>query len=83
VNPSAPGRPALAVAGLSAGIFLLEVLLTRIFSVTLFHHFAFAAISMGMLGLAAAGVRVALAPGRFTTECAEHDVTRAAFLRGL
>jgi SAM-dependent methyltransferase len=68
------------VAGLSAGIFLLEVLLTRIFSVTLFHHFAFAAISMGMLGLAAAGVRIALAPGRFTAARGESDVTRAAGL---
>jgi hypothetical protein len=54
------GRPAVAIAGFSASIFLLEVLLTRLFSVTLFHHFAFAAISIGMLGLAASGVRVAL-----------------------
>jgi Spermine/spermidine synthase domain len=73
-------RPGLAAAGLSAFIFLLEVLLTRIFSVTLFHHFAFAAISLGMLGLAVAGVRVALAPDRFTPERADDDVTRAAGL---
>ena len=33
-------------------IFLVQVLLTRVFSVTLFHHFAFAAISVAMLGLA-------------------------------
>jgi SAM-dependent methyltransferase len=78
-----PRRPALAVAGLSASIFLLEVLLTRIFSVTLFHHFAFAAISMGMLGLAAAGVRVALAPARFSAPRADADVAAAATLFGL
>jgi hypothetical protein len=77
VTPS-PGRPAIAVAGLSAAIFLLEVLLTRIFSVTLFHHFAFAAISMGMLGLAASGVRVALGPGRFSAARADEDVLQAA-----
>jgi hypothetical protein len=67
----------LAVAGFSAGIFLFEVLLTRVLSVTLFHHFAFAAISVGMLGLAASGVHVALAPGRFRPERAQADVTAA------
>jgi len=73
-------RPALAVAGFAAGIFLIEVLLTRVFSVTLFHHFAFAAISVGMLGLAAAGVRVALSPERFSPERADEDVAHAGAL---
>jgi spermidine synthase len=76
-------RPALAVAGLSAAIFLLEVLLTRIFSVTLFHHFAFVAISMGMLGLAVSAVRVSLAPERFSREAAARDILRAAVLFGV
>ncbi len=80
-SPFQPGtRPALAIAGLSASIFLLEVLLTRIFSVTLFNHFAFAAISLGMLGLASAGVHVSLAPARFTRERVPEDVTLAAGL---
>ena len=61
-------RPAVAVAGVSAAILLLEILLTRVFSVTLAHHFAFIAISVGMLGLAAAGVHVSLGGRRFPAE---------------
>ncbi|MBM4341798.1 MAG: hypothetical protein FJ100_00270 [Deltaproteobacteria bacterium] len=80
MDSTAPRRPALAVAGIAASIFLLEVLLTRLFSVTLYHHFAFAAISIGMLGLAAAGVRVSLAPGRFTAERADGDIQRSGLL---
>ncbi len=78
--PVKPGRPALAVAGFSAAIFLAQVLLTRVFSVTLYHHFAFAAISVAMLGLASAGVRVALAPERFRAERSESDVLMASVL---
>ncbi len=73
-------RPALAIACLSASLFLQEVLLTRLFSVILYHHFAFIAISVGMLGLAAGGVRVALWPERFTEASAGED-TRKASLR--
>jgi hypothetical protein len=82
VSNAPPGipRPIVAVAGLSASIFLLEVLLTRIFSVTLFNHFAFAAISLGMLGLASAGVHVSLAPERFTREKAQEHVVLASAL---
>lgn len=75
-----PARPGLAVAALSAALFLTQLLLTRLFSVTLFHHFAFAAISIGMLGLAAAGVRVALAGERYAPERAQADVLRATLL---
>jgi hypothetical protein len=70
-------RPLLAIAGFSGAIFLLEVLLTRIFSVTLYHHFAFVAVSVGMLGFGAAGVFVALRPGRFTEEGAPRDIFKA------
>lgn len=79
-NLARPNRPVVAVAGIAASIFLLEVLLTRLFSVTLYHHFAFAAISIGMLGLATAGVRVSLAPQRFTPERADVDIQRSGLL---
>jgi len=52
-------------AGLLAGVFLVsfamlqaELVLTRVFSVTLWYHFAFVAVSVALLGLAAGGVRV-------------------------
>src|SRR3954469_21996024 len=48
-----------------AGLFLttlsllnLELLLTRIFSVTMWYHFAFMAISLAMFGLAAGAILV-------------------------
>jgi spermidine synthase len=56
-------RPAVAPRGLLAGIalssfaaLLLELALTRLFSVVLFYHFAFLAISIALLGLGAGGV---------------------------
>ncbi|MBV9182340.1 MAG: hypothetical protein JO356_13600, partial [Acidobacteria bacterium] len=45
-----------AVALSSFSALLLEVSLTRLFSVVLFYHFAFLAISIAMLGLGAGGV---------------------------
>jgi spermidine synthase len=47
------------VAGIALGSFsalLLELSLTRLFSVVLFYHFAFLAISIALLGLGAGGV---------------------------
>src|SRR3984893_3902982 len=40
----------------SFGSLLLELALTRLFSVVLYYHFAFLAISLAMLGLGAGGV---------------------------
>src|SRR5579871_3635017 len=52
-----------------AGIFLtslstlmFEVLLTRIFSVTMWYHFAFMAISIAMLGMTVGAIVVFLRP---------------------
>src|SRR5450432_4097141 len=44
----------LALTSFSA--LLLELALTRLFSVVLFYHFAFLAISIALLGLGAGGV---------------------------
>src|ERR1700756_1386935 len=47
------------LAGVALGSFaalLLELALTRLFSVVLFYHFAFLAISIALLGLGAGGV---------------------------
>src|ERR1700740_324582 len=43
---------------------LLELALTRLFSVVLFYHFAFLAISIALLGLGAGGVFAYLWKGR-------------------
>jgi len=56
-----------------AGLFIVtlatlieEILLTRIFSVTMWYHFVFVAISVAMFGLTVGGLLVYLAPGYFT-----------------
>jgi hypothetical protein len=43
----------------------LELLLTRIYSVTLYYHFAFMVISLALLGLAVSGVALYLFPAFF------------------
>src|SRR3954467_3936017 len=51
------GSVLLAGIGLSSfSALLLELSLTRLFSVVLFYHFAFLAISIALLGLGAGGV---------------------------
>src|SRR5712691_815093 len=51
------GRTLLAGVALSSfSALLLELALTRLFSVVLFYHFAFLAISIALLGLGAGGV---------------------------
>src|SRR5436305_3373910 len=51
------GTTLVAAVGLSSfSALLLELSLTRLFSVVLFYHFAFLAISVALLGLGAGGV---------------------------
>ena len=54
--PVSAGSPMLAVALMSFTALLLELGLTRLFSVVLFYHFAFLAISVALLGLGAGAV---------------------------
>ncbi len=51
------------VACISAALLMTELALTRIFSVTMYYHFAFLAISIALFGLGASGVYVYLARG--------------------
>src|SRR6266571_9511866 len=56
-SPAAVPRGLLAGVALSSfAALLLELALTRLFSVVLFYHFAFLAISIALLGLGAGGV---------------------------
>src|SRR5277367_7177634 len=60
----------VGVAANSCGALLLELALTRLFSVVLFYHFAFLAISIALLGLGSGGVFAYLGKrwlGRFST----------------
>src|SRR5213593_2694506 len=61
-SPSPPARPdaptgtLVAVACVSAALLMTELALTRIFSVVMYYHFAFLAISIALFGLSASGV---------------------------
>src|SRR5689334_24976685 len=56
---------ALALTSFSA--LLLELALTRLFSVVLFYHFAFLSISIALLGLGAGGVFAYLLKARLAS----------------
>ncbi|MFC1935855.1 hypothetical protein ACFLX9_03770 [Chloroflexota bacterium] len=47
---------------LSAAVLLLELTLTRIYSVTQGYHFAFLAVSLGLLGFGASGTALFVMP---------------------
>ena len=62
-SPAEPDR--FTYAGLfltTLSLLQLEIFLTRIFSVTMWYHFAFMAISLAMFGIAAGAVLVELMP---------------------
>lgn len=63
-HSNAPRALLAGVALVAAATLCFEVLLTRIFSVTLWYHFGFLAISMALLGTSAAAVSCFLFPER-------------------
>ena len=63
------------------GVFLVtlatlsfEVLLTRIFSVTMWYHFAFMVISIALFGLTVGAIVVYLYPDRFPSDTTSHHM---------
>jgi spermine/spermidine synthase len=55
-GPQPTGRQLAGVALISATLLMTELCLTRIFSVVMYYHFAFLAISIALFGLSASGV---------------------------
>lgn len=75
----APDRRVLyGVAVICFANLLLEVLLTRIFSATMYYHFTFLAIALALFGLGASGVYVYVNADRFRPEHAREDMARYA-----
>ena len=56
--PTAHRGVAVGIFAISAALLMTELSLTRIFSVTMFYHFAFLAISIALFGLSASSVAV-------------------------
>jgi predicted membrane-bound spermidine synthase len=56
VSPAFESRYLVAVALISSTLLMIELALTRIFSVIMYYHFAFLAISIALFGISASGV---------------------------
>ena len=69
-TPNPEPRPAtyIGLFFVALATLMYEILLTRIFSVTMLYHFAFVALSLAMFGMTAGALAVYLAPRVFTAE---------------
>jgi len=66
--PRILGRHYFAIFVLASATLSYQILITRFFSVMLYYHFAFAAISLAMLGLTRGAMEVYNKPDRYTPE---------------
>jgi predicted membrane-bound spermidine synthase len=78
---------AVAKPNLYAGLFLVtmatlmfELLLTRIFSVTMWYHFAFMAISIAIFGMTAGAILVYLKPNLFSKDSVDKQLALHSIL---
>ena len=77
-SPVSP-RTLIGVALISGSLLMTELSLTRIFSVTMYYHFAFMAISIALFGLSASGVYVFLMRDRWRHASTERLLAVHAF----
>src|SRR3954468_24793516 len=83
VEPRAGRFTYAALFLVALATLMYEVLLTRIFSVTMFYHFAFVAVSVALFGMTLGAVLVYLWPGPFTPDRARRAMAVSALLFGL
>src|SRR5215471_18579664 len=76
-------RPTTLDAGIflvSFSVLLTELLLTRIFSVTMFYHLSFMVVSLAMLGFGASGLLVTMRPRWFPEDRFYRQISIGAVL---
>ncbi|HEX2881914.1 MAG TPA: hypothetical protein VHO25_20475, partial [Polyangiaceae bacterium] len=73
-----PGSVICGVGLMALGTLFLEVVLTRIFAVTLWYHFGFLAISLALLGTAASAVLCFVQPRLASDEDHMRNMMRSA-----
>ena len=73
-----PGRYYFAIFVLASATLSYQILITRFFSVMLYYHFAFAAISLAMLGLTRGAIEVYNDPARYTSDRVGTEFARHA-----
>jgi hypothetical protein len=64
----------------SLSVLMLELILTRIFSVTMYYHFAFLAISLALFGSGASGIYIYLLPRFFRRERVSRQLALSAMI---
>ena len=75
-------RHLLGVALTSAALLITELALTRIFSVVMYYHFAFLAISIALFGLSASGVYLYLRRGALDKRPTDGLLSSASLMYG-
>jgi predicted membrane-bound spermidine synthase len=90
ITPSARPVSLRAGAGIYVGLscvtaatLMLEIALTRIFSVTMWYHFAFVAISVALFGMTVGALAVHLLPHRFPAAGVRRQLWMFSLLFGL
>lgn len=78
--PKITGRHYFAIFVLASVTLSYQILITRFFSVMLYYHFAFAAISLAMLGLTRGAMEVYNNPTRYAPERVGIEFARHASL---
>jgi hypothetical protein len=81
-----PQASTLTYAGLftvTLATLMYEVLLTRIFSVTMWYHFAFMAISLAMLGMTVGAIAVYRHPDDYRNSRLRHQMALSCLLFGI
>jgi hypothetical protein len=73
----------IGIAAVSAALLMTELALTRIFSVTMYYHFAFLAISIALFGLSASGVFVYVMRHRLASRGTRELLTAGAIAYAL
>src|SRR4030095_15390173 len=69
----------IGIALIALSTLMYEILLTRIFSVTMGYHFAFMAVSLAMFGMTAGAIFVYIFPKKFPQENLNSVIARYAF----
>src|ERR1700758_637826 len=83
MDPRPAPRQLAGVVLVSSSLLIVELALTRIFSVIMYYHFAFLAISIALFGLSASGVFAFVARGRLDRRATRPFLARQAFTFGV
>jgi hypothetical protein len=78
LSPDPSRHTYIGIFFVALATLMYEILLTRIFSVTMLYHFAFVALSIAMFGMTAGALIVYLAPSFFTPRLLSQRLAAAA-----